>query len=192
MAWCIWHSCWCKERNRALCPGNWLLSPLSATTLPVHTNSYSKVKNDYCGCTHTGKTALSLCVLHFSSPAENAVLLMQQQPPLLSWHQPTEKSSIQNDQERSQILRKYSFPFAWGFAAIYQWLGYGIVSLDFSLSFKERCFQFDFLTQWSAKPPTPMPRTGVILPQLFPCAHIQIDVETHRLWLCSKFKPNLK
>lgn len=141
---------------------------------------------------HWQNWLIPLCPALLFPSRKRRVLLMQQQPPLLSWHQPTEKSSIQNDQERSQILRKYSFPFAWGFAAIYQWLGYGIVSLDFSLSFKERCFQFDFLTQWSAKPPTPMPRTGVILPQLFPCAHIQIDVETHRLWLCSKFKPNLK
>lgn len=54
----------------------------------------------------------------------------------------TEKSSFQNDQERSQILRKYSF--AWGFAATYQWLGYDIVCLDFFLVLRNYVLNLSF------------------------------------------------
>ena len=141
---------------------------------------------------HWQNWLIPLCPTLLFPSRKCRVLLMQQQPPSLSWHQPTEKNSFQNDQETSKILRKYSFTFAWGFAATYQWLGRDIVSFDFSLSFKEWCSQFAFLTQWSAKPPTLMSSTGAILSQLFLCAIIQIDMGTYGLWLCSKFKLNLK
>lgn len=36
-----------------------------------------------------------------------------------------------------------------------------------------------------------MPSKGPILSQLFFCAIMQTDMETHWLWLCSKFKPKL-
>ena len=72
VGWCSWHSCWCKERNRALCQGNGLPSPLSAATIPVRTNSCSKWKVSSVGALTLAKLALSLCVLHCSSPAGDA------------------------------------------------------------------------------------------------------------------------
>lgn len=82
----------------------------------------------------------------WTSLLQGKMLLMQQ--PSLLWHQPTEKSISQNDQEGLQMLRIYSFGFAWWSAATYQWLGCGIVLL-ISLSAFVFNLPFKLSSQWN-------------------------------------------
>lgn len=174
VAWCSWHSCWCKERNRALWQGNWLPSPLSATVLPVYRNSYSKVENDCCGCTHTGKPSLSLCVQHLSYPAKNAEFCYCNISCLCS---PDREKQFPKWSGKVTNTEKIFLRLGICCHLSMAWLWYCLSW--FLLSFKELCSQFIFLTQWSAKPSTLMPNTGANLSHLFLCAIIQTDMETY-------------
>lgn len=138
VAWRGWQSCWCKEGRRACAKAaDCLLLSLQLHYLCalVATPKWKTATADAPTLPNVAYPSVLWIYL-----LQEKMMLMQRQPPLLLW-QPTEKSSYQNDQEGSQRLRRYSFPFAWWFAATYQWLGCDTLSFDLSPSF---CFQFAF------------------------------------------------
>lgn len=114
VAWCSWHSCWCKERGRAW-PRQLIAfsSPCNYTTC-VHWELLQSEKQLTADAPTLPKVAYP-SGFWTSLPQEK--MLLMEQPPSLLWRQPAEKSSSQNDQEELQMLRKYSFGFAWWFGA---------------------------------------------------------------------------